>query len=237
MRTVFNSMPLPSNLPAARLTFSYLLHDPSSLLPHSQVSNFLFVPVPLSPAFPYRPLPRIRALVLDKDNTLCPPNTTMMHPSYIAKLDKIRACPEFSHSSHSILIVSNTAGSTHSAIHEAEAKAMETELGIPVLRQHPERRKPFCGPDVLKYFSDHGVTSNPAEIAVVGDRLATDVLMAREMGAWSLWVRDGFRNPEMPGRNYCGTFAKMEARFEQLLRGGLGKKAASPATLGDYSNL
>ena len=155
----------------------------------------------------------------------------MMHPTYLTKLDKIRSSSEFSHSRHSILIVSNTAGSTPSAAHEEQARALEAELGIPVLRQHPERRKPFCGPDVLKYFSDHGVTSDPAEVVVVGDRLATDVLMAREIGAWSLWVRDGFRNPEMSGRDYRGTFAKMEVRFEQLLRGGLGRKAPLPRGL------
>lgn len=221
-------MPLFANLPAARLTLSYLFHDPPSLLPHSQLPTLLSLPVPLAASLPFKPLPRIRALVLDKDNTLCPPKTAMMHPSYLTKLDKIRSSPEFSHSPHSILIVSNTAGSTPSAVHEAEAKALEAELGIPVLRQHPQRRKPFCGPDVLKYFSDHGVTSNPAEVVVVGDRLGTDILMAREMGAWSLWVRDGFRNPEMPGRDYRGALAKTELRFEQLLRGGLKKKAPPP---------
>ena len=221
-------MPLFPNLPAARLTLSYLLHDPSSLLPHSQIPTFLFLPLPLAAALPVKPTPIIRALVLDKDNTLCPPNTTMMHLTFLVKLDKIRNSPEFSPSPHSILIVSNTAGSTRSPAHEAEAKALEAELGIPVLRQHPDRRKPFCRPDVLKYFADHGVTSNPAEIVVVGDRLATDVLMARQMGAWSLWVRDGFRNPEMPGRDYRGGLAKMEARFERLLRGGLDKKAPLP---------
>jgi phosphatidylglycerophosphatase GEP4 len=221
-------MPLFSNLPAARLALSYLLHDPSSLLPHTQIPTFLSLPLPLSASLPIKSSPTIRALVLDKDNTLCPPKTTMMHPTFLAKLDKIRSSPEFSHSSHSILIVSNTAGSTRSAAHEAEAKALEAELGIPVLRQHPERRKPFCGPDVLKYFTDHGVTSNPAEIVVLGDRLATDVLMAREMGAWSLWVRDGFRNPEMPGRDYRGAIARMETRFEKLLRGGLEKNAPLP---------
>jgi phosphatidylglycerophosphatase GEP4 len=229
-------MPFFSNLPAARLTLSYLLHDPSSLLPHAQIPTFLSLPVPLSSVLPFKPPPRIRALVLDKDNTLCPPKTTMMHLTHLAKLDKIRTSPEFYNSPHSILIVSNTAGSTRSAVHEAEAKALEAELGIPVLRQHPERKKPFCGPDVLKYLSDHGVTSNPAEIVVVGDRLATDVLMAREMGAWSVWVRDGFRNPEMPGRDYRGSFAKMEVRFEQLLRGGLEKKAPLPRGLAKLSN-
>jgi phosphatidylglycerophosphatase GEP4 len=221
-------MPFLSNLPAARLTLSYFLHDPSSLLPHSQIPTFLSLPIPVAAALPIKPSPKIRAMVLDKDNTICPPNTAMMHLTYLAKLDKLRASPEFAHSPHSILIVSNTAGSTSAPAHEAEAKALEAELGIPVLRQHPERRKPFCGPDVLRYFANHGVTSNPAEIIVVGDRLATDVLLAREMGSWSLWVRDGFRNPEMPGRDYRGTFAKMEVRFERLMRGGLEKRAPVP---------
>jgi phosphatidylglycerophosphatase GEP4 len=221
-------MPLFSNLPATRLTLSYVFHDPPSLLPHSKIPTFLFLPLPLAALLPCKPPPRIRALVLDKDNTLCPPKTTKMHPTFLAKLKKIRSSPEFSHSSHSILIVSNTAGSTSSPAHEAEAKALEAELGIPVLRQHPERKKPFCGPDVLKYFTDHGVTTDPAEVVVVGDRLGTDVLMAREMGAWSLWVQDGFRNPEMPGRDYRGSLAKMELRFEQLVRGGFGMKAPLP---------
>jgi phosphatidylglycerophosphatase GEP4 len=226
-------MPFLSNLPAARLAFSYLVHDPTSLLPHAQIPTFLYLPLPLSPALPVSPRANIRALVLDKDNTLCPPKTTMMHITYLNKLEKIRANPELSHSEHSILIVSNTAGSTRSESHEAEAKALEAELGIPVLRQHPERKKPFCGPDVLKYFSDHEVTSNPAEILVVGDRLATDVLLAREMGAWSLWVRDGFRNPEMPGRDYRGILAKMEVRYEKLLRGTLTRRAPLPKGLAD----
>lgn len=226
-------MPLLSNLPAARLALSYLFHDPPSLLPHAQIPTFLYLPLPLSPALPVSPQANIRALVLDKDNTLCPPKTTMMHITYLNKLEKLRAAPELSHSSHSILIVSNTAGSTRSESHEAEAKALEAELGIPVLRQNPGRKKPFCGPDVLKYFSDHGVTSNPAEILVVGDRLGTDVLMAREMGAWSLWVRNGFRNPEMPGRDYRGMLAMMEARYEKLLRGALTRQAPLPRDLAD----
>ncbi|KAF3162008.1 hypothetical protein TWF788_002184 [Orbilia oligospora] len=32
---------------------------------------------------------------------------------------------------------------------------------------------------------------SPSQIAVVGDRLFTDVMMANMMGAWGVWVRDG----------------------------------------------
>ncbi|RMZ76884.1 hypothetical protein DV738_g4748, partial [Chaetothyriales sp. CBS 135597] len=158
------------------------------------------------------------ALVLDKDNTLCPPETTKLHPDYIAKIEKLKASPEFSSNRHSILIVSNTAGSTSSAAHEEEAVLLEKELGLDVLRQHPQRRKPFCGPDVLAHFKRHGVTDNPAEIAVVGDRLATDVLLARDMGSWSIWCRDGWRDPQAPARDYRGFFSRLEGRFESVMR-------------------
>lgn len=229
-------MPWAPNFPAARLLLAYALHEPSSLLPHSTIPTLLSLPLPLGqalststslPGHPKTPI-TIKALVLDKDNTFCPPNSTALHPAYIAKLSKITASPEFRSNPHSILIVSNTAGSTPAPEHESEALELERELSIPVLRQQPGRKKPFCGPDVLEHFRKHGITSNPAEIAIVGDRLATDVLLAREMGAWSVWVRDGWRNPEMPGRDYRGFMSRMEGRVERILRGGLLYRAPLP---------
>ena len=227
-------MPLFSNIPALRLTLAYTLGEPSCLLPHRTIPTLLPLPLPIGPWLPLHNTtgkrPRIRALVLDKDNTLCPPETANLHQAYINKLDKIKKSGEFSYSPHSIIIVSNTAGSSSKPEHEAEAKLLEKELGIPVLRQHPERKKPFCGPDILKYFQDNGVTEDPKEIVVLGDRLATDVLLAREMGSWSVWTRDGWRNPEIPGRDYRGFFSRMESRFERIMRGGLGKSAPLPKT-------
>ncbi|EXJ84105.1 HAD superfamily (subfamily IIIA) phosphatase [Capronia epimyces CBS 606.96] len=225
-------MPLFSNVPALRLTLAYAFHDPSSLLPHQTIPTLLSLPLPLGPSLPSLDgtgrKPTIRALVLDKDNTLCPPETAKLHQAYINKIEKVKECTEFSHSAHSILIVSNTAGSSPAPEHEAEAKQLELELGLPVLRQHPDRKKPFCGPDILKYFKDHGVTDNPREIVVVGDRLATDVLLAREMGSWSIWCRNGWRNPAMPGRDYRGFFSKTESRFERIMTRGFGNTAPLP---------
>lgn len=54
-------------------------------------------------------------------------------------------------------------------------------------------KKPGCGAEVMEYFRSHpetGVTS-PAHIAIVGDRLTTDIMMANMMGSWGFWVRDG----------------------------------------------
>lgn len=221
-------MPLFSNVPALRLTLAYALHDPSCLLPHRTIPTLLSLPLPVGPSLPTKPT--IRAIVLDKDNTLCPPETAKLHQAFVNKIEKIKESPEFSHSSHSILIVSNTAGSSATPEHEAEAKLLEAELGLPVLRQHPERKKPLCGPDILEYFKQHGVTDNPREIVVVGDRLATDVLVAHQMGSWSVWCRDGWRNPEIPGRDYRGFLSKMESRFERIMRGGLHRTAPLPRT-------
>jgi phosphatidylglycerophosphatase GEP4 len=45
----------------------------------------------------------------------------------------------------------------------------------------------------MAYFLKHpetGVT-RPEQIAVVGDRLTTDVMMANLMGSYAVWVKDG----------------------------------------------
>lgn len=54
-------------------------------------------------------------------------------------------------------------------------------------------KKPGCQTEILDYFRnapDSGVT-RPEQIAVVGDRLFTDVMMANMMGSWVIWLRDG----------------------------------------------
>ena len=54
-------------------------------------------------------------------------------------------------------------------------------------------KKPGCGAEVLDYFRnapDSGVTM-ANQIAIVGDRLFTDVMMANMMGSWGIWVTDG----------------------------------------------
>lgn len=54
-------------------------------------------------------------------------------------------------------------------------------------------KKPGCGPEIMLYFLSHpetGVT-HPSQIAVVGDRLTTDVMLANLMGSYAVWVKDG----------------------------------------------
>lgn len=97
----------------------------------------------------------------------------------------------------------------------------------------PYLRKPFSHASILSYFKDHGVVSSADEIAVVGDRLATDVLMASLMGAWSVWVRDGVTvgsegsDQGKEGLDYRGVLAKGEVALERYLR-RRGVKATVP---------
>jgi phosphatidylglycerophosphatase GEP4 len=45
----------------------------------------------------------------------------------------------------------------------------------------------------MEYFRNHpdsGVTS-PSQVAIVGDRLFTDVMMANMMGSYGFWIKDG----------------------------------------------
>jgi phosphatidylglycerophosphatase GEP4 len=54
-------------------------------------------------------------------------------------------------------------------------------------------QKPGCHADVLSYLRDApdtGVT-HPSQVAIVGDRLFTDVMMANMMGSYGFWIRDG----------------------------------------------
>lgn len=85
-----------------------------------------------------------------------------------------------------ILIVSNSAG-TNDDIEYAQAKVLETNTGVSVLR-HPTK-KPGCYNEILDYFSEQGIQKH--QIIVVGDRLFTDILMANMMGSWGLWLSEG----------------------------------------------
>jgi phosphatidylglycerophosphatase GEP4 len=96
-----------------------------------------------------------------------------------------------------LLIVSNSAGTNDDPAH-ADAKLLEKNTGIPVLRH--STKKPGCGPEILSYFRElpeTGVTESN-HIAVVGDRLFTDVMMANLMGSWSIWIKDGVVEEKSP---------------------------------------
>ena len=83
--------------------------------------------------------------------------------------------------------MSNSAG-TRDDRDGKQAEALEKATGVTVLRH--STKKPGCWPEILRYFRnapESGV-SRPSQIAIVGDRLSTDVMMAGMMGSWSVCV-------------------------------------------------
>lgn len=166
-----------------------LLVNPTLCLPHYTVSTFDKLPVPLSGGFAShdgKNKPDIRAVVLDKDNCFAIPKQNDVYSPYKTKFDELRA----SYPGSRLLIVSNTAG-TSSAKGHAEADLLERRTGVTVLRH--ASKKPGCHAEIMDYFRtapDADVTS-PSHVAIVGDRLFTDVMMANMMGSHAVWVKDG----------------------------------------------
>lgn len=92
--------------------------------------------------------------------------------------------------------MSNTAGATSYDTSLKLAKELEQATGITVLPH--KTKKPGCGSEIMDYFQSHPETgvSHPSQIAVVGDRLTTDMMLANLMGGWGFWIREGVVPPE-----------------------------------------
>jgi len=200
------------NLSASLGVFK-LLTRPSLCLPHAAVSTFNDIPIPLDKAFERGgKKPKIEAVVLDKDDCFAYPETNEVYPEYKVdalhiglslalernlpksltdttqqRFDALRAA----YPGRRLLIVSNTAGALTYDRTRQLAMDLEAATGVTVLAH--QTKKPGCGDEIMAYFRAHpetGITS-PGQIAVVGDRLTTDMMLANSMGSWGLWVKDG----------------------------------------------
>ncbi|KAI9857026.1 MAG: hypothetical protein M1830_006390 [Pleopsidium flavum] len=191
-------------------TFSIfkLFRDPALCLPHTTVSTFNHIPIPLSKAFVNQHGEKdvdIRAVVLDKDNCFAKPQENIVHKLYNDKFAELRKAYPGSR----LLIVSNSAG-TSSDLGGKEAELLESNTGIKVLRH--STKKPGCRTEILDYFrnSPNSGVTRPDQIAVVGDRLFTDVMMANMMGSYGLWIKEGVVEEK-------GLFTKIEGRLASFL--------------------
>lgn len=147
-------------------------------MPHTRIPTFNELPIPINP--------NIKAVVLDKDNCFAYPDDDKVWPAYLEKWEQLKK----EYPGKKLLIVSNTAGSNDDEGFK-QAKKLENVTGVPVLRH--VTKKPGCRDEVMNYFIENNVVSNPSEVAVVGDRLFTDIMMANTMGAYGVWVQDGVK--------------------------------------------
>ncbi|KAL1934376.1 hypothetical protein VTP01DRAFT_6558 [Rhizomucor pusillus] len=121
----------------------------------------------------------VQAMAFDKDNCLTAPYVPHIHPEY---KDAWQRCKE-TFGDENIVIVSNSAGTKDDKDFKEAAK-LEDALGVKVLR-HTEK-KPSGGDALLRHFSPL-----PArKIAVVGDRVLTDVLFGNLNGNLTIWTKN-----------------------------------------------
>lgn len=150
-----------------------LLRRPHLLMPHMAVQDIRGIP--------YKKLRQqgIKYLVFDKDNCLTAPYIDHIHPEFKSVWSECLSV--FTPSN--IRIVSNSAGTSDDPNGQA-AQRVEEALGVPVLPH--KMKKPGCGEVILESFND----SKMSEIAVIGDRLATDVAMANMNGMLAIWTQN-----------------------------------------------
>lgn len=100
-----------------------------------------------------------------------------------------------------MVIVSNTAGSSDDGDGKLAA-TLEANTGVKVLPH--TQKKPGCHQEIESFFKTRGLITDANQIAVVGDRLMTDVLMANLMGAQSVWISKGV----VPSKNVLVKFER-----------------------------
>ncbi|KAK8112695.1 HAD superfamily phosphatase [Apiospora sp. TS-2023a] len=217
------------NLSGALNVFK-LLTKPSLCLPHATVPTFNDLPVPLDRAFEHHGKEvEIKAVVLDKDDCFAYPETNQIHPPYVevSFIDPDTVQERFrqlqkEYPGRKLLIVSNTAGAMSYDRDGKLATELEQTTGAVVLSHRA--KKPGCNDEIMAYFQKYpetGVT-HPSQVAIVGDRLMTDMMLANMMGSWGMWVKDG-----VAPLNRKSIFAKFEFRLAAFLM-ARGVKAPSP---------
>ncbi|ODQ81854.1 hypothetical protein BABINDRAFT_174458 [Babjeviella inositovora NRRL Y-12698] len=164
---------------SASINVSRLLYNPALCLPNLIIPTFETLPIPLQ--FPHQPANvTIKAVVLDKDNCFAKDHDDKVWPAYSAVWERLRN----EYPKESLLIVSNSAG-TDDDINHVQAEKLERDTGVTVLRH--STKKPGCHAEIMEYFQSQGLVEGPHEVAVVGDRLFTDMLMSNMMGSWGVW--------------------------------------------------
>ncbi|KAK7204292.1 mitochondrial PGP phosphatase-domain-containing protein [Myxozyma melibiosi] len=177
-----------------------LTYFPARALPHARISRFCDLPEDIHSLFPAHA--DIRAVVLDKDNCFAETDKIGAHPDNLAALANLRR--QFPGSK--VIIVSNTAGAYLHEVRHAFGNELrlkrETEraTGIEVYDHLHFKPHESVGKGVLmKLIEDKSTDVHAAHhVAVIGDRIFTDVFMANNIGAWALWIEDGVKKSNSP---------------------------------------
>ncbi|EDO17038.1 hypothetical protein Kpol_530p7 [Vanderwaltozyma polyspora DSM 70294] len=181
---------------SATLNIFRLLYNPKLCVPQLAVPTFNQIPVPLDPS--------IKAIVFDKDNCFAYPHENKVWNEYSDKWEQFKK----HYPPEALLIVSNSAGSSDDVGYK-EALLLEESTGVSVLRH--STKKPGCQEEILNHFKSKNLIQSPEEIAIVGDRLFTDIMMANLMGSYSVWITVGVKLSSNP-------IIKLEKQLYQYLK-------------------
>lgn len=111
----------------------------------------------------------IRFIILDVDNTIAPYTVHVASPRLAAWVEEMKSA------GLELFILSNNRGERPAVFAEA--------LGLAYIKK---ARKPFVK-KAKELLTERGYT--PAETALIGDQVYTDVLCAKRLGAWAVLVR------------------------------------------------
>ena len=121
----------------------------------------------------------IEYIMFDKDNTLTEPYVRDYFNTTLELAIKTDCQAAFGNENMAVL--SNSVGSKDDPGH-AEAIIVEGTLGMAVIRH--ERKKPAVRDDVL----DHFKTQDIEKVAIVGDRILSDIVMGNNHGMFTIYV-------------------------------------------------
>ena len=137
--------------------------NPNLIIPHFSVQTVADIdPWQLKQA-------GFKGVIFDKDNTLTKPYVNQIYPTLRNSVEQFTET-----FGDRIIINSNSAGTRDDRDYE-DAKRIENDLGIKVLRHN--RKKPGGIKEVKDYFH-----CAPQELVMIGDRLFTDIVFGNRYG-------------------------------------------------------
>jgi phosphatidylglycerophosphatase GEP4 len=116
---------------------------------------------------------QVKCLIFDKDNCLTLPHSNSLHSGFEEDWQWLKE-------NFRVAVLSNSAGSFFFDPRYSKADSLSASLGVPVLRHFVN--KPFCLSALSRFTKGE-------KAAVVGDRILTDVLLAKLSGYKSILIR------------------------------------------------
>ncbi|KAH0829104.1 hypothetical protein J3R83DRAFT_2570 [Lanmaoa asiatica] len=160
---------MPLNIPGLLAPFQ-LIWNPRFALPHVIVPDIRQLDFLALRKAGYR------GAVFDKDNCLTIPYKDSLVPQLEDAWKECRAV----FGEGAVLIVSNSAGTKHDT-GQVQAESVSHHLSVPVLRHNSPKPAYSCIKSIRTYFSTLRDPIKDEELVIVGDRIFTDVVMAKRM--------------------------------------------------------